>query len=327
MEKPEISVIVPVYNVEKYLRRCVDSILSQTYREMEVLLVDDGATDQSGSICDAYAAQDPRVRVIHKKNGGLSDARNAGMEASAGKYLCFIDSDDFIHQRMLEVLHNLALREDADVAVCGICDCYEGSQTNQSKEIREIVCTGVEALKLTLEGNDLPGSVCSKLIRRELVSDHRFLKGKTYEDAFFTPELLIPARKVAATTESLYYYWHRAGSITTKPFSQRNMDVVDAYRFTLEQVQKSCPELCDVAMFRLYWAHFVVLDKILVTPNYKQLPQYAQVVGFLKKNWRSIVTCSYFQKARRIAALALKIHVGLYRRLVLMRDRGAEVND
>ncbi len=326
MENPEISVIVPVYNVEKYLARCVDSLLAQTFQNLEILLVDDGATDGSAAMCDAYAAQDARVRVIHKENGGLSDARNAGIEAARGKYLCFIDSDDFVAETMLEKLHTLLCRENADISVCGICDCYEGSQVNQSSEIREFACTGVEALKLTLEGSQLPGSVCSKLIRRELCENHRFLKGRTYEDAFYTPGLFIGAEKVAATTESLYYYWHRAGSITTKPFSQRNMDVIDAYQYTLEQVMQHCPQLEDVARFRLYWAHFVVLDKMLVTENFRQLPQYPQVVGFLKKNFRSIISCPYFQRARRIAALALKIHVGLYRQLVKMRDHGAEVH-
>ena len=327
MKNPEISVIVPVYNVEKYLRRCVDSILAQTFGDLEILLVDDGATDASGAICDEYAAADPRVRVIHKENGGLSDARNAGIEAAEGDYLCFIDSDDFVAETMLETLRGLIRKEQAQIAVCGICDCYEDRRVNQSSEVREFSCTGVEALKLTLEGEQLPGSVCTKLIRRDLCENHRFLRGRTYEDAFYTPGLLIPAQKVAATTESLYYYWHRSSSITTRPFSQRNMDVVDAYQYTLDEVKKHCPELAGVAAFRLYWANFVVLDKMLVTENYKNLPQYPAVVGFLRKNFRAIVSCPYFQKARRIAALALRVHVGLYRQLVRMRDHGAEVND
>lgn len=327
VRQPEISVIVPVYNVEKYLGRCVDSILAQTFRDLEILLVDDGATDRSGEMCDGYAAQDDRIRVIHKENGGLSDARNAGIDAAGGRFLCFIDSDDFIDPTMLEVLHRLIVQEDAEVAICGICDCYEGGRTVQTEQVEEFTCTGVEAMGLTLEGVRLPGSVCSKLIRAELCRTHRFRRGKTYEDAFFMPGLLIPARKVAATTASLYSYWHRAGSITTQPFSQRNMDVVEAYQYTLDEVQKSCPELLEAARFRLFWANFVVLDKMLVTENYRSLPQFRPVLRFLRSHWLEIVRNPYFRRSRRIAAVALRLQTGLYRRLVLARDSGAKVNE
>ena len=174
---------------------------------------------------------------------------------------------------------------------------------------------------LTTLGKELPISVCTKLIRRELCREHRFLKGRTYEDAFYTPGLFLRAGKVAATTRSLYNYWHRADSITTKPFSVQNMDVVDAYTYTLEQVREHCPELEDVAQFRLYWAHFVVLDKLLMTKGYKQLPQYGAVKSYLKKNTWKIFRNAYFTRARRLAALALGIHVGLYRLLVLWQER------
>lgn len=119
METELISVIVPVYNVERYLRRCVDSILHQTYRNLEVLLVDDGSTDASGAICDEYAAQEERVTAVHQKNGGLSAARNAGLERAQGTYLCFVDSDDFLDSRMLETLCCDLQEKDADVAVVG----------------------------------------------------------------------------------------------------------------------------------------------------------------------------------------------------------------
>ena len=321
MEKPVISVIVPVYNVENYLERCVNSLLAQTFASFEILLVDDGSKDRSGRLCDELAGRDDRIRVIHKENGGLSDARNAGIDAAEGEYLCFIDSDDYIEPEMLQVLHRLIAENQADISVCGICDCYESGRYPQSTQIRELVFTGTEALKATLEGKELPGSVCTKLIRRDLLANHRFATGKTYEDAFITPELLLNAKLVAATTQSLYNYWHRDDSITTRPFSQKNMDAVDAYAYTLEVIGQRCPELTDVAMFRLFWAYFVVLDKMLVTEHYQQLPQYKQVVAFLQKNWMNIVKCGYFQKSRRLAAVALKLHVQLYRLLVMCHNK------
>lgn len=321
-----ISVIVPVYNVEKYLARCVDSIIAQTYSNLEIILVDDGATDRSGLICDEYAQKDSRIRVIHKENGGLSDARNAGIEASNGQYLCFIDSDDFVDAEILEILYRLILDNEADISVCGIRNCYDSGKVLQCNEIKQLQFSGTEALRNILEGKDLFGSICNKLIRIDLCHEHRFLKGKTYEDAFFIPELFLRAEKVAATTQPLYNYWHRSDSITTKPFSRKNMDVVDAYDYTYKVVCDRKPELRDVAEFRIYWAYFVVLDKMLETGKYKELPQFAQVHRFLKKNWINIVRCKYFQNTRRLAAVALGIHLQLYRMLSMLQANRYKVN-
>ncbi|NST07596.1 glycosyltransferase, partial [Enterococcus faecalis] len=122
---PKISIIVPVYNVEKYLEKCVRSILAQTFTDFELILVDDGSPDSSGAMCDQFAEQDQRVKVIHKENGGLSDARNAGIEIATGEYLGFVDSDDYIADDMYELLYTNIVKEDADLSICGIYDVYE----------------------------------------------------------------------------------------------------------------------------------------------------------------------------------------------------------
>lgn len=326
MGVPEISVIVPVYKVEPYLERCVQSVRNQTFRDFELILVDDESPDRCGEMCDAFARQDDRIRVLHKKNDGLSEARNAGMDLARGRYVCFVDSDDFIDPEMLQVLHNLAQKHRAEIAICGVRDCYEGGVYEQDPVEEELVISGVEALGLTLEGKKLPGSVCTKLILRELAQKNRFLKGRTYEDAFYTPQLLLGAKVVAATTRSLYSYWHRADSITTHPFREQNMDVIDAYAYTLEQVMKYCPELEDVARFRLYWAHFVVLDKILLTGRAEEIAQYSQIKAYLKKHWYDVLHCGYFTKERRLGVVALKLHVGLYRILVLWQQKRLEIH-
>lgn len=327
MSNPEISVIVPVYNVEKYLQRCVDSILEQTFENIEILLVDDGSTDGSGAICDQYALKDSRIHVIHKKNGGLSDARNAGMDVSVGNYLSFVDSDDFIAPNMLQTLHDLAVKQQADISICGMCECFENSVPEQNPQIICQTYTGIEALRQAFIGNYFGMSICTKMVRRDLCKDHRFIKGKTSEDVFFTPQLLLRAQRVAFTSEPLYNYWHRGGSITTRPFSPAAMDVIEGYEIDLRLVDQVCPELHDVAVFRLYWAYFVAFDRIVIVENFKKIPQYVQVKDYLKKNWLNIVRCPYFRRSRRIAALALKVHVSLYRKLVLMRDKANEVHD
>ena len=326
MKNPAISVIIPVYNVSEYLERCVNSVSCQTFSDIEIILVDDGSTDDSGAVCDRLAKSDNRISVIHKQNGGLSDARNVGCSAATGEYVAFIDSDDFISEDMLSKLYLLATENNAEIAVCGICDCYKERMTPQYKEITSFVTSGKEALRLTLEGNKMPGSVCSKLIKRSVAEKLSFRVGKTYEDAFYTPDLFMSVDTVAVTTESLYNYWHRSDSITTVPFSQKAMHAIEAYEYTFERIKDRYPEFIEVAKFRIYWAHFVVLDRILVLENYKTVPELKTVLRYLRKNWLSIAKNPYFTKARRISAVALKLSLGLYLRLSLMKGKRDGIN-
>lgn len=156
METELISVIVPVYNVERYLRRCVDSILHQTYQDLEILLVDDGSTDASGAICDEYAAQEERVTAVHQKNGGLSAARNTGLERAQGTYLCFVDSDDFLDSRMLETLCRDLQEQNADVAVVGFRMFEREEELAPAELAVPVQCmTGREAIRSTLVSDEL----------------------------------------------------------------------------------------------------------------------------------------------------------------------------
>ncbi|MGM9568215.1 MAG: glycosyltransferase [Clostridia bacterium] len=327
METPEISVIVPVYKVEKYLHRCVDSILNQTFTDLEIILVDDGSPDRCGEICDEYARKDSRVRVIHKENGGVSDARNAGLKVVKGRFIGFVDSDDFIEPEMYAVLYQMIQKENADIAVCGVYNCFGSKRTAQYSGKETFVCDGKNALAVTLEGKKMPASLCNKLYRNEIFQDRAFLKDKTYEDAFFLPSLFLAADKVVTTTEPYYNYWHRSNSITTSSYSEVTWDVIDAYKYTCEQVEKYCPELADIAQFRLYWAYFIVLDHMLLVPNYKTLEKYPEVVRFLKQNWRKVFHCRLFRKGRRISVLALKCNVKLYRLLSIANSQRMKVSD
>lgn len=326
MSNPQISVIIPVYNVEKYLERCVKSVTQQTFTDLEIILVNDGSTDGSKAICDELAKEDTRIRVIHKENGGLSDARNTGIEAARGNYIGFVDSDDFIETNCFDVLYHLINKSNADIAAGSIYNCYETHKTPQYDKLLTFSCNPEEALKKMLAGKLITGSACCKLIRRELVKNRYFIVGKTYEDALYLPGLILDAKNIIVTTEPLYNYWHRSNSITTLPFSSTCMDIIEAYESTLEIVKKNCPGLIDVALFRLYWAYFIVLDRMIVTKNYSSIAEYKQVVKFLKKNWLKILCCSYFQKTRRIAAVILKINISLYRYFSLLLSKRRGVN-
>lgn len=324
---PEISVVIPVYNVENYLRHCIDSVLSQSFKDLEVLLIDDGSTDSSGDICDEYAKADEHITVIHKENGGLSDARNVGIDNAKGENIFFLDSDDYIENNSLSVLYENLVRENADISVGGIYNCYQNKKVPQYPEIEYRTYSGTEALREVLAGKIIPGSICGKLIKAELLNTLRFRVGRTYEDAFIMPDLMLSAGKVVVTTEPLYNYYHRAGSITTTAFSPKRFDVIDAYKYTKECVNNNCPSLLSYADFRLLWAHFTVLDSMLLSKDYKSIPRYKETVMFLKKNWINAVKCKYFEKSRRFAALVLKISTKLYRRMVLVHNRKNKIEE
>lgn len=315
-----ISVIVPVYNVEKYLERCVKSIVAQTYKDLEILLIDDGSTDKSGEMCDDFQQTDSRIKAFHKQNGGLSDARNYGIEHSAGEFISFVDSDDYIDEKMLETLHRLITENDADLAVCSAMDVFEGKEVTQVKEIKEFNLNKVESYKYMLRGDGIP-SACNKLYKRQTVGNVRFPVGKLYEDGFFTPQILKKVEKTAVTSKPMYYYFRRADSITTKPFRKGDLDVIEAYDKCVKQVKELCPEALPYAEFRYRNAYFNVLDKMLMRDDCKEIPEYKQVVKYLKKHTAQIVKDPGFGKMRKIAAVALKFSVPLYKKILLTKQK------
>lgn len=315
--EPLVSVVVPIYGVEQYLERCVKSIREQTYRNLEILLVDDGSPDRCGVMCDAFAKEDSRIRALHKPNGGLSDARNFGIEAAVGEYVLFIDSDDFIDADMVEVLVRLIQQYSADMATCGVYNCYPNKTTLQYETMEEGCVDGTTAFGYILEGNRIPATICNKLIPRTTLKTLRFPVGRLYEDAFFTADLMPLVNKTAYTTEPKYHYFHRAGSITTTRFKSKDMDFIAAYEKTRALVEKDYPSLSKLADFRYIWSHFCVLDRMLSVEDYSTFPEFLPVVRYLKKRAFSAALNPYFTKGRRAAALALRCSLPFYRWMML----------
>lgn len=226
MEKKLISVIVPVYNVEHYLEKCIKSICEQTCGNLEIILSDDGSTDHSGAICDEWAQKDARIRVIHKENGGLSDARNAGIEAAAGNWLMFVDSDDFIMPDTIERLYLAATAHNCEIAVCNIVRIYDDGATEPFyAPVGELTIWDGQQRFETLK----QPSVCNKLFRAELFRDVRFPKGKYYEDTFVYHILAHRAGRIALTGYDGYYYLSRRESILGRPrYTDRYFDFIEA---------------------------------------------------------------------------------------------------
>ncbi|SES12355.1 Glycosyltransferase involved in cell wall bisynthesis [Butyrivibrio fibrisolvens] len=228
-----VSVIVPIYNVEDYLPKCIDSIICQTYKNIEIILVDDGSPDSCGQICENYKKKDSRIKVIHKENGGLSDARNAGICRAKGSYYVFIDSDDYIHERMIETLVEGVVSTGADIAVCSfknvkedeIIDIHSGINTGSYKLISEDIDRlsyfyGDKYTEFTVAWN--------KIYPASFFKEIKYPKGKIHEDEFTTYKLLELAKKIAYIDVPLYYYVSRSSSIMGEEFSLKRLHRLDA---------------------------------------------------------------------------------------------------
>ena len=229
---PAVSVIVPVYKVEKYLDKCVRSILGQTFRDFELLLVDDGSPDKCGEMCDAWAEKDSRIRVIHKPNGGLSDARNAGIEQASGSYFAFVDSDDWIKDDMLATLYGLIREADADMACCNFRSVNEdGSQHWDDAVITPGVWTEEDFWNQFFSSNAQTycNAAWNKLYKKELFANVRYPVGRIHEDVYILYSLVSQCARIAATDQIGYYYLFRASGIMNRTRSIRNLTNPEAY--------------------------------------------------------------------------------------------------
>lgn len=254
-----VSVIIPVYNVQHYLARCLDSVLAQSYNNLEIIVVDDGSTDASGTMCDDYAARDSRVKVIHKSNGGLSSARNAGLDAMTGDWVTFIDSDDFVHPDYVTTFMRLA--DKAPVVIGTWQELNEGEQPRIITPIFGdfITLSRNEALKRIYYQQDINHSTCCKLFNAKLFSSLRFPEGMLYEDLAVSYDLLGQASEiVVASTPPIYYYVHRPGSIVTTMKLERT-HVLDHLDKIEQQVAVNDPQLLPAVRSRHMSACFNML--------------------------------------------------------------------
>lgn len=227
-----LSIIVPIYNVEKYLKKCIKSILSQTYTNFELILVDDGSLDNCGAICDDYSKVDSRIQVIHKKNGGLSSARNAGLKIAVGEYVAFVDSDDWIEKNMYEKLFTEAKKNNGDIVQCKFLRTYkEDKKVNIDKSNNIHIISNLEALNNLYNERYIETVVIwNKIYKRTLFDNITFPEGKIHEDEFTTHKLLYKANKVILIDEKLYYYRQTPNSIMNTKFNIKRLDRLEAIR-------------------------------------------------------------------------------------------------
>ena len=258
-ELPLISVIVPVYKVEKYLDKCIQSIVDQTYRNLEIILVDDGSPDRSGEICDAWAEKDSRIRVIHKANGGSGAARNSGLEIARGELIGIVDSDDYIAPQMYAHLYSL-MEGDVDIAECGIVETESDDQTlDDGSQFASGVYTADEAMLLHIRDERFRQTPPNKLYRNSAVKDIRFPVGTLIDDEFWTYRVIGNARKLAQTSCCMYAYRQQQSSAMHRPYSVRRLDGLKAKLERWEYLKMQFPALAaeaqkDLLMSCLYCA-------------------------------------------------------------------------
>ena len=260
----KISVIVPVYRVEPYLNRCVQSIVDQTYRNLEIILVDDGSPDNCPAICDAWAARDSRIKVIHKENGGLSDARNAGMTAAAGEYIGFVDSDDWIEADMYRLLYENMVEHDSDISACGVEMVWDNGTPSQIlTKAGSCVMDVQEAMRSLIQETWLKQPVWYKLYKRKLIQEIPFPVRKYHEDVFWSYQAVGNARKVSVFDRLCYHYMQRDGSIMGEEYSVKRLDALEAKLLRFQYIEKKYPCLisdakCDLS-FSCIWSEQKVL--------------------------------------------------------------------
>lgn len=316
-----VSIIVPIYNVEKYLDECIESLVNQSYKNLEIILVDDGSPDHSPEICDIWALKDDRIIVIHKENGGLSDARNYGLRKSTGNYITFVDSDDVVSIFFIEKLLKIMIKNKVD-----ICECNYSTIKNDFNDITttsDIRCYDTrDALEYLFNENIFKHVVWNKMYKREIIEDLEFEKDKIHEDLFFTYLAFGKSKNIAKISDNLYFYRQRDNSIMSSKFSIKNLDAIEARMRQLNYIKINFPDLINLVtncflISCLYFMQIALetknIDLIkqterIIKPQFKTINKKRKFKLNLKQEiWYRLASISFFACCK----LRNKLKIGL----------------
>lgn len=317
-KKPLISVIVPVYNVEEYLPRCVDSILAQTYENLEIILVDDGTKDNAGSLCDTYAGKDTRVKVIHKTNGGLSSARNAGIDIAQGTYLAFVDSDDWIEPDAYEIMMAAAQKYNVKLVCAGRydVDSEQGEKIPGLCPPGEEVISGAELVRRMFVWENIDSAAWDKLYHRELFREIRYPVGRVCEDVPTTYKIALDAGSAAMCPKPIYNYFHRPGSITMSSVSEKTFHFSEHAGAVYDHIRAHYPEITEHARYlrvRSLSYNLLTLDLADGQTRARFSAQYGHSRRELAKHMVFFLRSPLFGRQERLTNLFLVL--GIYRPL------------
>lgn len=302
MEESKISVIVPVYKVEPYLRKCLDSIVNQTHRNLEIILVDDGSPDSCGAVCDEYAAKDGRIKVIHKGNGGVASARNAGLDAATGDYIGWVDGDDWIEPEMFETMLRGAEAHDADIAICSRMEIYPDHSFPMGWQQAELL-NKEQAVALLVEDDVIRSYLCDKLWKRELFQDIRFPQLKVFEDMAVMYPLFMRAERVVCLPDVLYHYEHHDGGLTAAPSLESRMIFCRVVKERYEALEWDFPQLTERLAPVLAEAAVRIWTSYYDAPKEERMAYDAQIrdmAAFCREHYKAALEKKRFGLAGRL---------------------------
>lgn len=315
----KLSVIVPVYNVENYLNKCVDSILRQNYKNVEIILIDDGSTDKSSMICDDYKNKYTNIHVIHKKNGGLSSARNAGLDVCTGDYISFIDSDDWIEQEMYNVMVNRAVDTNSDIVIAG--RYRVDSNNNKVKETYMLypeleTFSNIKGLAYLMSFRGYDMSVCDKIFSKNVIKKIRFPEGKTCEDSFTTYKFFANANRIAYLEVPFYNYFFRDNSITRN--SNVNKTVIEATKEQRQFIREKYPQLNPEADSSYVFAFLSVFNECIKrNQTCVDLVSYRRIT---KKLLKSIAKNKNISQVKKMQVVLFAYCTKLYKLIIRSRS-------
>lgn len=317
-----VSIIVPVYKVEQYLDRCVNSIVSQTYQNLEIILVDDGSPDSCGELCDLWANKDSRIHVIHKTNGGLSDARNAGAKIASGEYILFVDSDDWIAPEMVEKMTKAMEQNNADMVICQFYSAYPDGRTERHyTNGKNLLLTAEETISLLLEDKVITNHAWRKMYKKKLLKSDCFPAGVNYEDIYAMPELILACQKIYYLDEPYYFYFRNESSITGTASYKNSMDHYKSAQHSYSIIKNRCPALAKKITAAQAQTILVIATNLIKTEkNYHLTSLKRDVYGELRKNAKELHG-SGLTKKRKILFLSFKISPRCFLMLCWIKDK------
>ena len=301
-----VSVIVPVYNVEDYVERCVNSISSQSYKLLDIILIDDGSTDSSGIICDKLAQRDNRIRIVHKQNEGLGYARNSGLDIAKGQYIFFVDSDDYIMPDIIAILVDSIMKYKADIACCG----YRSGKKEYYVHRKPQIFTGLEATGRMFIKSGIDANAVCKLYRREFFSAIRYPQG-VYESVPITYKILLASSKIIDTGVVGYYIEKRENSITRAAFGQNNIVNINLTYTVYQEINQTHKELANKAYAFYLDAIVSAMESAQESVADIQMKEYQETLRLFKLEYHNIIFRSRISKRKKL--IAVLIHYKLYR--------------
>lgn len=308
----KVSIIVPVYNCEEYLRKCLLSLETQTYKDIEVILIDDGSTDDSGAICDEFVNRDKRFKVIHKRNEGVCIARNMGIDLASGDFIGFVDSDDYCKEEMFQYLVALSQKNDADIACCGIERVYvnTGATFFTRELIHDVVYTTEEALEKYFLPDHITTAVWNKIFKASVAKAVKFKDYARNDDGWFVSHAISSSKKVAVGGECLYIYQIREKSITRGNFSRKNYDILRSVNESYKDARKLFPHNNKMIMAKIFW-YVVFLDEMILAGK-RNTRVIRGVKALIRKNLITVFEYEDIRFWRKFQFYILALSFNLY---------------